>query len=353
MNITVESILNYLCSFVTRVSTKVGSFAYFILMACSYKFLDLEGKIYALQKNSDPDTADSEGIENLAKQRGLSRKAATVGIARGQFDVEVPSGSRFQIGEIVFVSGEYISESSGYYYYKLTSEQTGTEVNKAIGKLTPITYIENLNYAYTVEMIVLAEDKETDEELKKRYDESFGASSFAGNKQYYRDLCNSIAGVGGVKVYAVWNGPTTTKCVLISSEFNVPSQTLIDEVQEYIDPSKTGEGEGYAPIGDHVTIESVANQSLLIGVNCTFTSGEFADWKVEIENIINSYFLSLNKKWADSSEVVVRRAELISALVESDNIIDVNKLTIDGEENNVILDENKIAYLDDVVEVQI
>ena len=353
MNITVESILNYLCSFIVRVSSKVGSFAYFILMACSYKFLDLEGKIYALEKNADPDTADTEGLDTLAKQRGLKRKSATVGIAKGQFDVDVPNGSRFQIGEIVFVSGDFITESGGYYYYKLTSEQTGSEVNKGIGKLTPISYIENLNYAYSVEMIVLAEDKETNEDLKKRYDESFGTSSFAGNKQYYRDLCNSIAGVGGVKVYAVWNGPTTTKCVIISSDYSKPSQTLIDDVQEYIDPSKIGEGDGQAPIGDHVTIDGVENQSLLIGVNCTFTSGTFIDWKNEIINIINSYFLSLNKKWADSSEIVVRRAELISVLVESENIIDVNKLTIDGEENNIILDADKIAFLDDVIEVAV
>ena len=351
MNITVESILNKLCSFITKISTKVGSFAYFILMACSYKYLDIEGKIYALEMNEDIDTADYEGINKLAKQRGLFRKAATSGIAKGQFNVEIPSGSRFQIGEIIFVSGDYISQSGGFYYYKLISEQTGTEVNKGIGKLTPITYVEGLTYAYAVEMIVLAEDIEDNESFIKRYNNSFGASKFAGNKQYYRDLIGEINGVGGVKVYACWSGPKTVKCTIISSDFGEPSNELVEEVQEYIDPDKIGEGDGHAPIGAHITIEGVSNQNILIGVNCQFQSGTFEDWKTEIINIINSYFLSINKKWADSQQIVVRKADIISKLMESENIVDVNNLLINGEDSNLVLYDDYIAFLDDVVEI--
>ena len=135
MNITFESILNQLSSYITQVRTTVGSFAYMILSAVTFYLLSIESKIYGLKQNMSINTADDSAMDDLASNRGITRKPATVGIARGMFNVEIPTGSRFQIGEVVWVSGDFISSSEGYYYYVMTSEQTGTIVNKAVGEL--------------------------------------------------------------------------------------------------------------------------------------------------------------------------------------------------------------------------
>lgn len=351
MNITVESILNYLCSFIIKVSSKVGSFAYFILMACSYKFLDLEGKIYALKQNNNINTADTNGIDDLIDNRGITRKPATVGIAKGKFNVEVPTGSRFQIGETIWVSGDYISTSDGYYYYVMTSEQTGSQVNKAVGQLTMITFIERLTYAYIEEIITPAEDIESDESLRTRYKESFNSKAFAGNKAAYKEYVEAIDGIGGCKVYPLKYGNGTVGLTIINALYDIPSNELVNNVQNIIDPDKNGDGEGYAPIGAIVTVIGVSYENIKIGIKCQFSTGTFDDWKDEIRNIINNYFLDKNKTWANTNEVVIRKAELISEIIKNEHIIDVIELLINESDSNLILSDDKIAYLNELEEI--
>lgn len=55
----------------------------------------------------------------------------------------------------------------------------------------------------------------------------------------------AIAGVGGCKVYPVWNGGGSVRVVVIDSTFAPPKQTLIDAVQEALDP-KGSSGRGTA-----------------------------------------------------------------------------------------------------------
>ena len=80
------------------------------------------------------------------------------------------------------------------------------------------------------------------------------AQSFGGNVADYKERVNAMNGVGGVKVYPVWNGGGTVKLVIINSEFNVPSAELVGQVQTAVDPvQNSGRGVGIAPIGHVVT----------------------------------------------------------------------------------------------------
>lgn len=351
MNTTFEQILTYLTNKIAEVRSTVGSFTYMILSAVTFRLLDMESRFYALKQNMSVDTADDDAMDDLAKNRMIIRKQATVAIARGKFNIEIPEGSRFQVGQVVWVSGELIESDENYFYYVMTSEQTGSNVNKAIGQLTPITYIEGLNYAYIVEITIPAEDTETTESLRERYIASFNSKSFGGNKSSYKEYIANITGVGGCKVYPLKYGNGTVGITIIDSMYTVPSTELIENVQNAIDPDKNGDGEGKAPIGAIVTVLGVENQNIKIGLKCQFESGSFVDWESEIRTIINTYFHSKNETWADSSEVVIRRAEIISALLESDKIVDVLELTINDGNNNLILNEDRLAYLNELEEI--
>ena len=351
MNITFETILNQLSSYITQVRTTVGSFAYMILSAVTFKLLDIEWKIYGLKINQNVDTADDSAMDDYETNRGLTRKPATVGIAKGKFNTEIPSGSRFQIGEVVWVSGNLIENRDGYYYYVMTSEQVGSYVNKAVGQLTAITFIEGLTYAYIEEITIPAEDIESTDSLRKRYKESFNSKSFSGNKSAYKEFVEAIDGVSGCKVYPIKYGNGTVGLTIIDSTYDVPSSELVDLVQNAVDPDKNGDGEGMAPIGAKVTVMGVGYQNIKIGVKCQFESGSFADWETEIRNIINDYFLEKNKTWANSNEIIIRKAELISEIIKSDKIIDVTDLLINDLDSNLILQQDRIAYLNELVEI--
>ena len=82
-----------------------------------------------------------------------------------------------------------------------------------------------------------------------------------------RTWCESVEGVGAARIIPLWKGPYTVKGVIISAVGGVPSQTVIDNVQNYIDPGCTGMGEGVANIGQFFT--AVAVEAVKIDITVT------------------------------------------------------------------------------------
>ena len=54
-------------------------------------------------------------------------------------------------------------------------------------------------------MVIPGEDEEDTEVFRQRYMDSLNAQAFGGNRADYLEKVNAIPGVGGVKVYRVWN----------------------------------------------------------------------------------------------------------------------------------------------------
>ena len=219
---TYEEILDEMCKRVKECSTMEGSFIYTALAPFAMELALLYLQLEQDEKNGFADTADYEHLKKLALDRGLIPNQATHAVGIGKFDVEIPVGSKFSINTYSFISGEQITgRQDGYFYYKLTSEQTGKELNTVFGKLTPITFIRNLNYAYLIEITVPAEDDEDIESFRERYFETFNKKSFGGNKSDYIDKINSFNGVGACKVYPLWEGGGTVKIVIIKRKIMI------------------------------------------------------------------------------------------------------------------------------------
>mgnify|MGYP003044449305 CR=1 FL=1 len=103
---------------------------------------------------------------------------------------------------------------------------------------------------------VVCSDKTGTLTKNERYLLSFAAEAFGGNIAQYKQRIYMIAGVGGCKVQPVWNGPSTVKVVVISSEFGACSEYLVSQIQKEACPVPRM-GYGFAPIDHDTTIESV------------------------------------------------------------------------------------------------
>ena len=184
--------------------------------------------------------------------------------------------------------------------------------------------------------------------MRKRYKASFNKKEFAGNKQSYITYISDIPGVGGVKVYPIWNGGGTVKIVITDSSYSVPSDNLVQEVQEKIDPSKNGQGIGQAPIGAIVSVFGAINRNIQIGINCEYKTGTFEDWENDIKDIINNYFNELSKNWQNEISIIIRKSELISRLIAFEQILDVIALSINNQDDNLTIADNELPYLESV-----
>ena len=334
------------------------------------------------------DSASREFLIRRCKERGITPYEATRAVLKGEFtptDIDV-TGQRFNIGSINFTVLEKIADGE----YQVQCETAGIVGNQQLGTMIPIDYIQGLETAELTEILIPGEDEEETEDLRTRYFDSFKEKAFGGNVQDYLEKTNAIPGVGSTKVTSVWNADLrpaemipstavkawyegiigeldrevalwlsnvylaasekklttggTVLLTILNSDFEPASETLIKTVQQIIDPDEyAGEGNGTAPIGHIVKVESAKALNVVVKTNITFDVGYgWANLQSSINNVISNYLLELRKSWADNPYLVVRISQIESRLLGIGGIVDIGDTKINGVSGNLILGEYEV-----------
>lgn len=304
-----------------------------------------------LEERTFADTATGEDLTRRAMERGIRRKEATKATFYGRFLGEdgkehfVRSGTRFFLEEYYYKV--LFREKDGRYV--LECETAGTCGNEYLGHLLPLDNINGLAEAVLEELRTDGEDEEGDEELRKRYFDSFEGDAFGGNIADYRRKVTALQNVGGVKVYPVWNGGGTVRLVIIDQGWRKPTETEIQKLQNIVDPQKRGEGYGIAPIGHKVTVDAV--NEVRCNVNMTLSLTEGAVQEIVMEDIrkrLEDYFAQQRKLWAESERLTVRISRLEATALEADGVLDIQNCTINGKNGNIILEADEIPILGEI-----
>jgi uncharacterized phage protein gp47/JayE len=293
------------------------------------------------------DTATRENLIKRAAERGLSPEPATKARLKGVFNIDVPIGSRFSSDDFNYQVIERVAQGE----FVLECETPGNEGNLYFGTLVPIEYIDGLTSAELTEVLIPGEDEEETEVFRERYFNSYDSTAFGGNRKDYKDKVGALQGVGGVRVYRAWNGGGTVKLVIINSQFEAPTQTLIDEIQEAVDPmEQQGEGVGIAPIDHIVTVFPVNQTSIDITLNITYQNGwTWADIEANVQSTIDGYFKELAEEWAKSKDyagdhtgVIVRISQIETRLLGVAGVMDIADTLLNGGTSNIQLDKESI-----------
>ena len=349
---TAETILNRILERVAaKFDKRLGSIIYDATAPASIEFAEIYNALDYILDQSFADTAERPYLIRRAAERGLKPYPATAAVVTGVFtpaSLALPAGSRFSCGEFNYILGEQIE--AGRYY--LTCETVGTEPNGQYGRLIPINTITGLKTAELVEVSILGENEEDTEVFRQRYFDSLTADAYGGNVADYKAKIRGLQGVGGVKVYPAWNGGGTVRCVIIDSEFGVPSTTLVDTVQEIIDPivingeNSQGQGLGVAPIGHFCSIMGANAATINIKSKFTFRSGNnFAGTLPTINQVINDYFKELRMTWQNNDNLIIRIAEINARLLAINAIVDITSTELNGAEQNIVVDADSIPIL--------
>lgn len=338
-----------------------------------------------------------------ASERGMLPKEETNAILLMRVvpaETKISVGDRFNLDELNYIVTSIIDGNAGTY--QVQCETAGIVGNQQLGDLLPIeteNELNNMESATLEEVLIPGEDEEDVETFRERYFASFNNEAFGGNKADYVEKVNNIDGIGGCKPIRAWSGgynpvrmiPNTTvqawfeqqseetlgaevyawlstiynasinklltvggtvKLIIINSEFRKPSSTLIQTVQNVIDPQdSTGEGDGTAPIGHVVNVVGVEE----IPINVTLLAVEyetgysFDTLKDAIEATIDSYLLDLRQAWASNDNLIVRTSQLEAQLLLMSGIVDIQGILLNDQEGNVILDSDSIPIRGDVI----
>lgn len=346
-NKTFETIMEEMLDNVpSDVDKREGSVIYDALAPVAMELAQVYIDLDMLIDETFADSASYYYLIKRAAEHGIFVQEGTPAVLEivvSPAELQIETGTEFNIGELNYTITNSLDEG----HYLLTCDTPGTEGNNTTDEVIPMEYIEGLESVEIYGIYTAGTDDEDEESLRERYIESFSAVAFGGNKADYKEKIKSIPGVGACKVFSSidLNLPAgNVLCLILNSEYGCASQSLVGQVQNIIDPTKNGSGNGLAPCGHIVNVSSASSKSLSIGIEAEFSSS-WDDVKNTMEEKISEYFLSLSKEWEEQEKILVRRSKIESILLDIEGVEDVLNVTIMGLANNYTVDKDSIPVL--------
>lgn len=319
-----------------QVDTREGSIIYTSLAPVAAQLVEEQFYADNVQDATMPDTALGDDLTRSCAREGVNRYPATNAVRKGTFadadgnPMDIPLGSKFGADGITYTAiGKTSSEA-----YELQCQQAGVVGNGYFGALMPIDNITGLGTAMLSEVLTAGEDQESDEELRARFKKEINEQPFGGNISDYEQRILKISGVGGVKVFPTPNDEGgKVQCVIVAPENKPASASLIQTVQDLIDPEPRGKGYGWAPIGHCVTISTVSEVTINVSALLALKAGvEISVIQASVKAAIQEYLASL--AFQDST---VRTARVEAAILSVSGIADVSNTLLNGSAGNIAL----------------
>ncbi|MFR9055800.1 MAG: baseplate J/gp47 family protein [Acidaminococcus intestini] len=186
---------------------------------------------------------------------------------------------------------------------------------------------------------------ETDDEFRKRYYEKLQIPATCGNKYHYLAWAKAVDGVGNARVFPCWAGRNTVKVVIIGNDSKPASESLVKDVQDYIDPGKTGRGDGEAPVGAVCTVKAADTVSVSVSVS---VSEDLETIKDNVTAAIADYIKSQAFAASDAETDYISYARIGAAIIGTTGVLDYADLRVNGGTKNIVIPKESVAVLGDV-----
>lgn len=308
----------------------------------------LHEAIAKVAKMLDVDNLYSEDLERFVYQRrGLSRKKGTY----AKVNLTIWGNGNIAVGDIV-------STSSGIQFTVMESKtivgtgdvlaqctETGSIGIVPAGAITqfPIT-IQGLTAVSNPSPSYDGFDDESDNDLRQRYYEDLQKPATSNNIYHFKLWAKEVVGIGDAKVIPTWNGKNTVKVIVIDSNKLPASSSLVDQVQEHIDPidlDKWGRGYGKSAVGSYCTVEAATANSIDVVATIIKSSTYTLDQvKTRIMELLTNYF----KEIAFASDYV-SYSKITSLILSADGVIDASGILVNQSNSNVQLQDNQVPVL--------
>lgn len=346
-NMTYEVILQRMMTRVTDqypdLDNREGSILFNALAPAALELAIMYTELDNCRNESFVDTASREYMLMGCADMGMdiTQFEAKAGTHKGEFNVEVPIGSRwncelynYQITEFIGVNSE-----TTYYEYRMVCESTGTAPNNQTGDLMPITDApSDLTHAALVECLIEGENETTNADIRTAYFEFVNSSVSDGNAAQYKRWCDEYDGVGNSKVLPLWNGANTVKVSILSASNRAATPELIAEFQEYIDPNASGMGDGVAPIGAFVTVTTATELPINVSATIHMKAG-YTDTSV-IATQLTKYFSSIAYE-----KSIVAYMNIGAEILNVNGVESISNLVVNGGTADITLGDEQIPVL--------
>lgn len=270
-------------------------------------------------------------------------------------------GSRFFADDMFFTLRQ--DENNELY---LEAETPGAKSGTILSgtAAVPVESISGLTASVFGEIIVPGSDAESDDDYRERIQEKIAGPAENGNRQHYKTWCESIPGVGRARIIPLFAGENTVMGALIGTDGQPAASTVVQQVQEYVDPITLDEtvtvdgetisvgdglGDGAANIGAHFAAVAASAVSIDIDFSAELKSGAtLAQVQEEAAEAVAVYLKDLALNTPEKQTVIVRVSAVSSILHTLQGLLDYTALTLNGETANIEVSDRQVAVLGEV-----
>lgn len=292
----------------------------------------------------NPRTADFDHLKRWALPFGFIPHGAEPCVIRGEFNMPIENGKRFNWNDVNFVM---VNASKN----ELVAEKMGALTIKAGDLLAPIDPINDLTVSKVAEVLLPGRDSEDVETFRNRVDIEKDRQAYGGNIADYERMASSLVGVGNIIVKPTANGPGTVGLIIVDSDYNAPSDELVQRVQEVIDPpGYSGQGKGLAPIDHKVTVTGALKDTIDIVLHLTYAPGYTWDnAQTIVKDTIEAYFKSVRQGWKKDERLIIYISQIESKLLSLDSIVDIGHTQLNSVEENYNVKTDSVPVVGSVV----
>lgn len=332
-NQSYETILSRMLATVPNdIDKREGSIIYTALAPAAAELTQAYRILEGVLRLSFAGTSSGEWLEKRTAELGVNREKATNALRAGVFmnaqnqPIDIPLNSRFSLDTLNYTAFERMEKGR----YKMRCETPGSAGNRQFGLMLPIDYVEGLAKAELAEVLIPGEDTETDASLLNRYQLRVRQPATSGNTYQYRQWAMEVPGVGDAKIFPLWNGPGTVKVLIIDTEKQPASTTLVSATAQYI--------ESVRPIGAEVTVAAGVEKSIEVTVTVVLASG------FTLSEVQNAFAEAVREYLKETAFKVsyVSGAKIGTLLLSTPGVIDYTDLKLNGSTANVALSEEEV-----------
>ncbi|MFL0248855.1 baseplate J/gp47 family protein [Clostridium neuense] len=325
------------------IDTSEGSFIHDALSPVSQEIAKQEINLDEILKRAFAITAAENGysteLDNRCAEQGVIRKSGTSSTGQvtftGSENTVVPEGTVVEtLGGLQYETTEAAVINGGFASVNIASTLVGDKYNVPASTIVQlpvqvmgITKVTNANPTSG------GTDVEDDESFLKRYLAKVQNPASSGNVSDYVEWAESVNGVGGAKVFPLWNGNGTVKVCIVDSNKEPASETLVAAVQNYI--------EGVRPIGAAVTYKAAEALNIDVSAKVVLSSG------YTLQSVKDNFSASLNAyiKAIAFTNSYISNAKVGDILLNTAGVLDYSGLTLNGSTSNVGFKDEEIPVL--------
>lgn len=344
---TTEKILSELLSQAPEgIDTRPGSIFYDAVKGCAIVMSRLYADINMVANLVYIDTTGGEYLDKKASEHGLSRHTATQAVYKFIYNGTAPSiGSRFYCDGLYFTLELDVENN-----LCLIADKPGEASNSIIQgtPAVPVIPVSGLITSSFGEKLIYGTEIETDESLRERLRQRISAPAENGNKAHYKKWCEEVDGVGLAKIVPLWNGANTVKGVLISPSGTSVSTTVVNAVQNYVDPNSSGLGEGAANLGAHFTAVSASEYQINVKLSGFIPANGFttAEAIIGIKNALTDYLKKQALTAFEETTTRIYSSALGAVILSLPSVNAYSTLTINSStEPYVTISDDKVAVM--------